>query len=126
MKKSIVMLLFALLICFLNSKAYALNWSINCTNGSCVGSAGRLTLYWTMQNPNASDESAIYNVQQVTGIKGLPFSINNFKQVQNYITKGVKENIAQSKTAYPDIIRAGQVSSSNTKSRNKNTDISFN
>ena len=119
MKRIIVLLFFSLSIYFLSPAAFALNWSINCTNGSCVGSAGRLTLYWTMQNPNAANENAIYNVQQVTGIKGLPFSIENYKQVENNIIKGIDKNLKEQGKAYNQ-------TQTGSKSNNKNQETSLN
>jgi len=89
MKKLMVAcLLFLGLLFFVGKGANAIEINENCTNGACVATAGGIRIYFSW-NMNGSLNEYVNNMpySAITGIKGLPMTVSNYKQIIRSINK---------------------------------------
>lgn len=91
MKK--ILLLTVAMVVLMASGAWAGGWSIHCENGSCEASAGRLKVFWQANNMNGD----IYR-GQITGVEGIPVSIEDFQSAEKKIESAFEKSIVRKKT----------------------------
>lgn len=67
-------------------------WSINCTNGSCESSMGRVKIFWQANSMNGD----IYR-GQLTGCEGIPVSIEDFQSAEKKVENAFEKSVVRKK-----------------------------
>ena len=75
-----------ILVFMLPVNAIAGNWHYQCTNYSCIAESGALKVYWT------ADSMQDVTRGKLTGVGGLPISIDDYRTVERRIQTLIRKN----------------------------------